>query len=466
MSERAGDEAAIGYVVMGYPRLSESFISNEILQLEALGARLHVFAVKPGEDERVHASVEAVRAPIEYLPRATSLSGTSFWRWLSENLPRFRAAHGRVFRAHPLRWLATLGAALAMSLRYRRSPFAAPRKVFIKEFLQAGVIADRVAANPGIAHLHGHFCHGATTITWFASRLADVPFSFTAHAKDIYQRDQNPGDLLTRKIAAARFVATCTESNRQHLAARCPDATHVHTIYHGLDTAYFQRSDCCAAHGSDDLGGAATGFDAAAPLVLAIGRFVEKKGLRFLVDALAQVRDTGQAFRAVLVGEDGGEAQALREQVVRLGLEPCVEFAAPMDHSRLRQLYGAASLFVLPCLVAADGDRDGIPNVIAEAMSMGLPVVTTSVSGIPELVADGHNGVVVPERDAGAIADAICGLLHDPARRDAIGRAARDTICERFDSRSTTRALLELFHQEMQRGGASASSMCAEVVRA
>ena len=352
MAEARAIAGEIGYVVMGFPRISETFISNEILQLEALGARLHVFAVKPGDMEQVHASVRQIRAPVEYLPRATSLSGTPFRAWLRENLPRFRAAHGRVLRQHPLRWLATLAQALGMSLRYRKD-WATPRKVFIKEFLQAGVIADRVLAGGRIAHLHGHFCHGATNITWFAARMAGVPFSFTAHAKDIYQQDQNPGDLLGRKLDAARFVAICTDANRRHLAERFPERRRVHTIYHGLDTAYFAPSGrCCDAH---DAPAARDGAEAA-PLVLAIGRFVEKKGMRYLVEALGTLRARGVRFRAVLVGEDGGEAATLRESIAGLGLGACVQLQGPMDHARLRALYQSASLFALPCLVAADGD--------------------------------------------------------------------------------------------------------------
>ena len=453
MADRTAQRREIGFVVMGFPRISETFISNEILQLEALGARLRVFAIKRGDEDRRHESVERIRAPIEYLPRASSLSGTGLLRWLSDNLPRFRHAHGRVLRARPLAYLATLASALTMCLRYRKSAFAPLRKVFIKEFLQAGVIADQVLRVGTIAHLHGHFCHGATTITWFASRMSGVPFSFTAHAKDIYQVDQNPGDLLARKLDAARFVSTCTDANRRHLSERFPKAKPVHTIYHGLDTGYFAPAVMADAPQTDAA-------NPAEPLVLAVGRFVEKKGLRYLIAALTELAASGRSFRAVLVGEDGGEAALLRQMIEQGGLSGRVTLQGPMDHRALRALYAEAAIFALPCLVAADGDRDGIPNVIAEAMAMGIAIVTTDVSGIPEIVRDGHNGVLVPERDSAALALALDSLLADPARRREIGAAARATICDCFDSSVTTRTLLQLFEREMAK---SAEFRCTPV---
>lgn len=424
------DAGAVAYVVMGFPRISETFISNEILLLESLGTRLRVYAVKHGDEDRVHASVSRLQSPVVYLPRATSLSGTSFPRWLGENLPRYASSHARVFRQRPLAWLRTAASALAMCLSYRRSRWGGVRKVFLKEFLQAGAIADGVLAAGDVDHLHGHFCHGATTITWFASRLTGLPFSFTAHAKDIYQADQNPGDLLPRKMRAARFVATCTDANRQHLDHRCGPGTH--TIYHGLDVDYFKPRRAIAT--TDDL-----------PLVLAVGRFVEKKGLAYLVDAVARLHESGVRLRCLLLGEDGDQLPQIRATIAARGLADVVTIRGPVTHDELRELYSAATIFALPCLVAADGDRDGIPNVLAEAMAMSLAVVTTDVSGIPEIVADGVNGVVVPERDAAALAQAIGGLLADPERRQRLGAAARETICTRFDSRRTTLALQSLF---------------------
>lgn len=430
---------SIAYIIKGFPRLSETFIAQEIHLLEAMGLSLRLFSVKPGEHERVHDVVRRIRAPIDYLPEATSLSATTLARWLRINLPQFRDAHRTVFRRGRLRYLRTLLAALAMCWRYRTGPLAPPRKVFIKEFLQAGEIAHRILLEGRVAHLHGHFCHGATTITWFVSRLTGLPFSFTAHAKDIYQPDSNPGDLLPRKIAAARFVTTCTGANQTHLAARFPHHKPVHTVYHGLDTAYFSpaaRSDA---------------VNDGPPLILAVGRLVEKKGFIHLIDACHQLRARGIAFRCAIVGERGDQSDLLAQRIADLGLSDMVQLPGPKTQTELRQYYAQAAVFALPCLITDDGDRDGIPNVMAEAMAMGLPVVSTPISGIPELVADEVEGLLVPPRDSTALAVALARLLADPALSLRIASAARARICERFDARKTTLKLRDLFLAELDK---------------
>ena len=433
MLPASAERRCVAYVMNGFPRLSETFIANEIYLLEQMGLRLRLFSVKREDEPTVHPVVRAIRAPLDYLPKASSLSGASLAAWLAGNLPRFARAQWAVARRHPLRYLATLGSALGMSWRYRRSPLAL-RKVFIKEFLQAAHIAADVLRDGSVAHLHGHFCHGVATITWFASRLTGIPFSFTAHAKDIYQADLNPGDLLERKLAAARFVATCTGANATVLKARHADAQVVHTIYHGLDTEFFRP---------DPKPGAL-------PLVLSVGRFVEKKGFQHLVDACALLKQDGVRFGCVIVGERGSAYDALCAQIAARGLQDHVQLRNAVAQDELREIYRLARLFALPCQVMEDGDRDGIPNVLAEAMAMGLPVVSTPISGIPELIDDGEHGLLVPPRDPRALADALYRVLVDPALHQRLARAGRRRICERFDSRRTTLALRDLFLAQME----------------
>jgi glycosyltransferase involved in cell wall biosynthesis len=448
-SVRAGDASArefaspdagaeIAYVLKGFPRLSETFIAHEIHLLEIMGKRLRLFVIKQSDEAKVHEVVGRIKAPINYLPEFGSISGCSLWRWLSGNFASFKVSHGKLIAARPGLYAKTLFAALGMSIKYRQSGLSPMRKVFIKEFVQAGMIAGEVLAAPNIKHLHGHFCHGATTVTWFVSQLTGIPFSFTAHAKDIYQADQNPGDLLLRKMRAARFVTTCTAANHEFLLRAGPACGHVHTVYHGLDTEYFAppaRTDTNAN---------------AVPHILTVGRFVEKKGFDYLIEACAQLRRKGLHFHCTLVGECGDQSERIAGMIAARQLDDVVEIRNAVTQTELRGIYARATMFVLPCLVTADGDRDGIPNVLAEAMAMGLPIVSTNISGIPELVDDGIDGLLVPEQDGAALANAMHRLMSDETLRHRLGSAARTKIVNRFDSRRTTLKLKGLFTDAMR----------------
>jgi glycosyltransferase involved in cell wall biosynthesis len=368
------------------------------------------------------------------------LSGTALTPWLRENLPRFWRAHTQVARRHPLRWSGALGSALALAWRHRGRDEAGRvrlRKVFVKEFLQAGEIAADVMRQGDVGHLHGHFCHGVATITWLASRMTGIGYSFTAHAKDIYQSELNPGRLLERKLGGARFVATCTCANAEVLRGRHPRPGEVHTVYHGLDTDWFRP----AAERPVADGGP--------PLILAVGRFVEKKGFDHLIEACARLRDAGVAFRCVIVGERGSAYESIRARVRERGLMAHVQLRSAVTQDELRAIYAGARVFALPCQVMEDGDRDGFPNVLAEAMAMGVPVVSTAISGIPEMIDGGIHGLLVEPRDVNALAQALRRVLKDDALHARLARDGRRRICERFDSRQTTKALRDLFVRQL-----------------
>lgn len=425
-------ERSVAYVMNGYPRLSETFITHEIHQLERSGLRLRLFSVKREREDKVHPVVAAVTAPLTYLPDASSLSNTSMFAWLRRNLPVFWRANATVLRHHPIRYLGALGSTLAMSRRYRqREKRQLLRKVFIKEFLQAGQIAAELIRAGDVGHLHGHFCHGVATITWLVSHMTKIPFSFTAHAKDLYQADLNPGDLLERKLGAARFVATCTCANASVLRARHPRPDEVHAIYHGLDVDYFSPSR--------------RDRTTAAPMILSVGRFVEKKGFEHLIEACAMLKQDGLRFRCVIVGERGDAYERIRDLIAARGLQALVQLREAVTQDELRDIYRGARVFALPCQVTAAGDRDGFPNVLAEAMAMEIPVVSTDISGIPEMIENEVHGLLVPTQNVAALAEALRRVLLDDGLHQRLAQAARQQICERFDSRRTTIALRDLF---------------------
>jgi len=424
-------EQSVAYVLMGYPRISELFIASEIARVEQQGVQLRLIVMKPSDEATHHPVVDRIAAKPVYLQDFTSLSDRSFTRWLRDNLPQSLGPIGRVARRHPLRLARTAGWAAAQSWRDRRG--WRPRAVYLKEWMRAAAVADELSHGRPVTHIHAHFAHRTTTVAWWAAHVLGLPFSFTGHAKDIYQTDQNPHGLLARKMHAAEFVVTCTNANRRHLEAISP-ATPVHVVYHGLN-ADFSRllADAAPASPPDRL------------RVISVGRLVAKKGFDVLVDALALLTDRGVDVSAVIAGESGPEAESIRGRVAAAGLTERVEFLGTLSQAELFDEYRRSNIFALACRITDDGDRDGIPNVMMEAMAAELPVVSTAVSGIPELVENNVNGLLVPPEDPEALADAIWRLAKDPALAQRLAAAGSRTIAEHFDGEVLAQHICELF---------------------
>ena len=398
----------LGVLVKIYPKLSETFILEEILGLERLGLALRLYALGPATDAITHPAVARVRAPLVVVPAS-----------VSSHAREFATRHARLLRAAPLRYLATLAFALG---RGRRG---------LHDLMRAGWLAVQLR-DDGVEHLHSHFISAPADIAELVSRLSALPFSVSAHAKDIYLSE--PAELQ-RKLLAARFTVTCTEINRQVLATIAPQAP-VHRMYHGVDHALFHPTQRVLAVG--------------APLIVSVGRLRAKKGLDNLIDACALLRHRGQAFACEIVGY--GEEQArLQAQIDRLGLTDQVRLVGKLAREQVIERYAHAAVYVQPSRIAADGDRDGIPNVLLEAMAMGLPVVASRVSGIPELVGDGDNGLLVEADQPAALADAITRLLKQPALCASLGCRARATVTELFDNDRNLRLLCTLLQRPPER---------------
>jgi len=405
------DPMPIAYVLKMYPRFSETFILNEILELERQGVDLRIYSLRKPDDGRFHANLARVRAPVIYLPEHLRLEPG-----------RVLAAQRAVARANPRRYARVLRYALSS-----RSPLAA-----FKRFWQAGVLVDHLSAQPA-DHLHAHFASSATRVAMFAHLLTGVSYSFTAHAKDIFLNTVDL-DLMRDKMRAARFVVTVSDFNHTYLTqvagqagraglpgiAQTIPADRIRRLYNGIDLTQFEP------------GAAALPQAKREPLILAVGRLVEKKGFHVLVRACALLRDRGAAFHCDIIGKGPQEA-ALRALIAELRLAARVQLVGPKPQDEIVAAYRYAAVFALPCVVGADGNRDGLPTVLLEAMAMRVPVVSTDLTGVPEIIDDGIAGLLVPQNDPAALADALARLLADPVLRERMGSAARARVERKFD---------------------------------
>ena len=389
----------VGYVVKRYPRYSETFIVNEILAHEAAGLPIEIFSIRPPVDTHFQDLISQVRAPVHYLP--TSLSKTNdFWRMIAD-----------ASRRHP-----TVASRLATMLRHNPADVTA-----------AVALADR-AIDSEITHFHAHFATSAADVAWLAHQLTDIPFTLTAHAKDIFHEEVDKL-ALAQKLRAAKATVTVSDFNVDFLTRNFGDAAdRVVRIYNGLDLNHFPFF----TPGDRE------------PTILAVGRLVEKKGFDVLIDACSILAARNLAFRTYIIG-DGPLSADLRQQASRLALQDHVEFLGPQPQEEVKTAISDAAVFAAPCVEGADGNRDGLPTVLLESMALGTPCVSTPVTGIPEAVIDGETGLLVPQRDPLALADALQRLILDAELRVKIADAARHHVEETFDIHRNTATQRLLF---------------------
>jgi colanic acid/amylovoran biosynthesis glycosyltransferase len=392
----------LGYVLKRFPRISETFIAAELIELERQGERVTVFALSRPEEPFTHGFLSELKAPVVYLPR----------RPLREPV-RVASGLARVLR-HDLRgWL---GAA-AISLW-------PPRLIGWRRLLQACVLRHELE-RAGVDHAHAHFASTAGGLAHLAWRMGGPPYSVTAHAKDIYHR-QVRVERLRAKLACATFVATVSPANREYLDSVLAGRACARVVPNSVDLRRLPPGDRRPEAGS----------------VLSVARLIEKKGLGDLVQACGLLARRGLRLRLDVVG-DGPLRSLLEETAARTGA--VVGFHGALPHERVLELYRRAAVFCLPCVVASTGDRDGLPTSVLEAMALGVPVVTTAVNGLRELVVDGETGLVVPERDPEALAEALERLLGDGRLADRLAAAGRDLVERRFSLERSVSLLRALF---------------------
>jgi len=381
----------VAFVLKGYPRLSESFIAQEIAALERRGLEILIVSLRRPTDARRHPVHDEIRAPLLYLPEYLLLEPLRVFRaWLHAR------RSSRYAKARAL-WLRDLA----------RDP--TPNRV--RRFGQALVLAAELP--PGIDRLHAHFLHTPASVTRYAAELLGLPWTGSAHAKDIWT---TPEWEKREKLASCEWLVTCTGVNRDHLASLAP-AGRVELVYHGLDASRFPAPPQRAASSGPVV-------------ILSVCRLVEKKGVDTLFHALALL-PAGLRWKLVQVGS-GPLRKKLERLADSLGIAEKIEWRGALDQGELLAEYRKADLFALASRIARDGDRDGAPNVIAEAQSQALACVATRVSAIPELVRDGTTGLLVAENDPAGLARALGELIADPARRRVLGAAGQARIREQF----------------------------------
>ena len=404
-SARAARAPRIGVVLKGYPRLSETFVAQELAALERRGLRLALYSLRRPTDAAVHPVHAEIAAPVDYLPEYLHEAPVRVLRaWTSaRRLPGYAAA------------LAAFRADLARDRTRNRA----------RRFGQALVLAAELPADVG--HLHAHFLHTPASVARYAALMRRLPWSVSAHAKDVWT---TPEWEKREKLASCAWATTCTRANAEHLRAIAADPARVDLVYHGLDARRFPAPPLASRSGTPVV-------------VLAVGRAVEKKGFDDLLAALARVPATLD-WRFEHVG-GGPLLAALQAQAAALGIAQRIIWHGPLAQPQVLERYRAADVFALPSRIAADGDRDGLPNVLMEAQSQRLPCVATAVSGIPELIDDSRTGLLVPPRDVDALARALAALISDAGLRRRLGEAGFERTRTRFDVERGIDRLVERF---------------------
>jgi glycosyltransferase involved in cell wall biosynthesis len=390
--------ARVGFVLKGYPRLSETFIAQEILALEKRGLEIQIISLRHPTDTHLHPVHGEISAPVNYLPEYLHHEPIRVARaiWIARQLPGYKKA-AELWRGD-----------LARDISRNR----------IRRFGQACVLAVELPAE--IEQLHAHFLHTPASVARYASIMLELPWSCSAHAKDIYT---SPQWELREKLADCQWLVTCTATNAAYLSELAPSENIVSLVYHGLDFDSFVPPGERSEHP-----------DGSSPLepvtILSVGRAVEKKGYDGLLRVLAQLPDELH-WRFIHIG-GGGLMKKLMKLSQTLNIESKMDWRGALPQDQVLSAYREAHIFVLNSRIASDGDRDGLPNVLMEAQSQQLACIATNVSAIPELIIDGDTGILVPPDSPETLSRAITKLIEDPILRQVLAKAGEQRVRNSF----------------------------------
>ncbi|MEI8139238.1 MAG: glycosyltransferase [bacterium] len=409
----------LAYVLGTFPSRTETFIQRELDELRRKGFKIIIFSLRRPAVICRQAGNLTPKHLVYYRPSLLS--------------PAVITAQWYFMLRHPRRTLRALLQTLAASLHDPIELLKCLRN------LPVAAIFARRAGHFGVEHIHAHFAYMPTDVARMMATLLNISFSFSAHARDIYLQSRA---ALSRKAQAAKFVSVCTSYGLDELNRRAGPLPpeKVHLIYHGLTPSEFSSSEA-----PTPVNGGQITERPVPPLILAVGRLQPKKGFVILIEACRILRDRHLAFRCLIVGE-GSERRNLESAINRLGLAETVQLLGECSTEEVVSLLKQAHVFALPCIIAPDGDRDSLPNVILESLAAGIPVVTTPVAGIPEVIVHGRTGLLAPPGDARILAEMIEELLKSESLCRILSTFGTTTIRERFDIARNAAPLAELFN--------------------
>jgi len=398
----------VAVILKGYPRLSETFIAQELLALEKAGINLIIYSLRQPTDRDVHPIHSMIQAPVKYLPEYL------IWHLIRVLLGLFSSFRSKNFTR-----------LLRLFFKDLKRDCSANR---IRRLGQAMVLHREIASDRN--WIYAHFLHTPASVARYCSILSDIPWSCSAHANDIWT---SPKWEIQEKLESLAWLVTCTSSNREYLAnlSSAPDC--VRLVYHGLDLERF--ADMPRQHLNNGS------MEQAQVKILSVGRAVSKKGYDVLIEALAKLPED-MHWKFAHVG-GGPLLKDLKRQAKGLQLQARMDWLGPLSFGKVLEQYRNADIFVLASRIDSDGDRDGLPNVLMEALSQRLACISTDISGIPELLRHNENGLIVKPEDAGALSEAIERLARNTKFRDALSREGRRTVEENFDLKRNVQLLID-----------------------
>ena len=406
----------IAYIIEKFPSPTEYFILNEILQLEKSGLEIILLVLKKQKQYEHLPEPKKLKSTIIYLPKLYYFLPLPILRFLFSIFIQRNSSIGR--------------------LRFPNCCLPSPVSrflAFIKSIRYYSISHYFIHRGIQCHHIHAHFAFIGVDIAYYLSRLLNKTFSLTCHAQDIYTNENK----IRQYLPKAEFLLTCTEFNKNHINKLTGNAfkDKVHLVYHGINIEKWPQKEIRINNHREVQ-------------ILTIARLVEKKGLLFLLQAINRLIDEGIVVHCTIIGE-GGLRATLKEYIDDKSLHNYVRILPFIPQYKTMESYKQADVFILPCIIADNGDRDGLPNVIVEAMMTGVPVISTTVSAIPEVLKHKKTGMLVKEKDDVAIANTIKLLMNDHKLRINIIENARKEVIEKFNIESCTKELIQIFNNHI-----------------